>query len=53
MGGERCATTHKVAPRHAGGVIAHSGGSRLARRKLGEIDRIGGCGSKANQKAGG
>ena len=53
MGGERCATTHKVAPRHAGGAIAHSGGGRLAWRKLGEVDRIGGCGGKTDQKAGG
>jgi len=53
MGGERCATTRKVAPRHAGGAIAHSRGGRLARREFGEIDRVGGCSGKANQKAGG
>ena len=53
MGGERCATTHKVAPRHAGGAIAHPSGSRLARRKFGEIDCVGGSCGKANQKASG
>jgi hypothetical protein len=53
MGGERRATTRKVAPRHAGGAIAHSRGGGLTRRKLGEIDRVGGCSGKANQKAGG
>src|SRR5580704_11313678 len=46
MGGERCATTRKVAPRHAGGAIAHSRGGRLARRKLGEIDGVGGGGGR-------
>ena len=51
MGGERRATTRKVAPRHAGGAIAHSGGGGLARRKFGEIDRVGGRSGKANQKA--
>jgi hypothetical protein len=53
MGGERCTTTRKVAPRHAGGAIAHSRGGRLARRKLGEIDRVGSGGGKADQNAGG
>ena len=53
MGGERCATTRKVAPRHASGAIAHSRGGRLARRKLGEVDRVGGRSGEANQKAGG
>jgi hypothetical protein len=51
MSGERCATTHQAAPRHATGTIAHSSGGRLARRKFSEIDRVGGRSSKANQKA--
>jgi hypothetical protein len=53
MGGERCATAHQVAPRHATGAIAHSRGGRLARRKLGEIDGVGGGCGKADQNAGG
>jgi hypothetical protein len=51
MGGERRATTHQASPRHATGTIAHSSGGRLARREFGEIDRVGGRSSKANQKA--
>jgi hypothetical protein len=51
MGGERCATTHQASPRHATGTIAHSSGGRLARREFGEIDRVGGRSSEANQKA--
>jgi hypothetical protein len=51
MSGERCATTHQAAPRHATGTIAHSSGGRLARRKFSEIDRVGDRSSKANQKA--
>jgi hypothetical protein len=53
MGGERCTTTRKAAPRHATGTIAHSSSGRLARRKFGEIDRVGGRSGKANQKTGG
>jgi hypothetical protein len=53
VGGERCTTTREVAPRHAGRAIAHPGGGRLARGKLGEINRIGGSSGKANQKASG
>jgi hypothetical protein len=53
VGGERCTATRKVAPRHAGGAIAHPGGGGLARGKFGEINRIGGGSGKANQKASG
>jgi hypothetical protein len=53
MGGERCATAHQVAPRHATGTIAHSRCGRLARRKLGEVDGVGGGCGNSDQNAGG
>lgn len=51
MGGKRRSALKKIAPAHAGGMIAKPDGGRTAGRKLGQIDRIRGGGGKPDKQA--
>ncbi len=53
IGGKSRTTAEQIAPGHPTIVIAHSGGCRLAWRKLREINGTGGCHGNAEQKANG
>lgn len=51
MGGKGRAALKKIAPTHAGRMIAKPRGGRPAGRKLGNIDRIRGGGGKPEKQA--
>ena len=52
MGGKRRAALQEIAEGHAAGAVAQPGGGRTARRKLGEINGVGGGGGKAQKNTG-
>ena len=51
ISGKRRTAAEQVAPAHTAVAIAHPGGCRLARRKFGKINSIGGSHRDAEQKA--